>query len=96
MAATETPPLPVPKREAAPEPDGGAVLARLSVLDRFLPLWIALAMAFGLVLGSLAPSLNDGLDRLRIGTVSLPICGRTAADDVPRPGQGALRRTWAG
>ncbi len=73
MAATETPPLPVAEREAAPEPDGDAVLARLSVLDRFLPLWIALAMAFGLVLGSLVPSLNDGLDRLRVGTVSLPI-----------------------
>ncbi len=48
-------------------------MARLSTLDRFLPLWIALAMAAGLALGSLVPSLNDGLDRLRIGTVSLPI-----------------------
>jgi ACR3 family arsenite transporter len=50
-----------------------AVLARLSTLDRFLPLWIALAMAAGLALGSVAPGLNDGLDRLRVGTVSLPI-----------------------
>src|SRR5437764_2199258 len=30
-------------------------------------------MAAGLGLGGLIPSLNDGLDRLRIGTVSLPI-----------------------
>ncbi len=50
-----------------------AVLRRLSTLDRFLPLWIGLAMAAGLGLGALIPSLNDGLDRLRVGTVSLPI-----------------------
>jgi ACR3 family arsenite transporter len=51
----------------------GAVLARLSRLDRYLPLWIALAMAGGLLLGTLVPSLNDGLERLQIGTVSRPI-----------------------
>ena len=50
-----------------------AVLARLSRLDRYLPLWIGLAMVGGLVLGTLVPSLNDGLERLQIGTVSLPI-----------------------
>jgi ACR3 family arsenite transporter len=51
----------------------GAVLTRLSRLDRYLPLWIALAMAGGLVLGTLVPSLNDGLETLQVGTVSLPI-----------------------
>ena len=50
-----------------------AVLSRLSRLDRFLPLWIGLAMVTGLVLGALVPALNDQLDRLRVGTVSLPI-----------------------
>ena len=49
------------------------VLHRLSTLDRFLPLWIALAMAAGLALGSLIPGLNDFLDMLKVGTVSLPI-----------------------
>jgi ACR3 family arsenite transporter len=61
---------------AAPPPlqaESAGVVAQLSRLDRFLPLWIGLAMAAGLALGSLVPSLNDGLDRLRIGTVSLPI-----------------------
>ena len=53
--------------------DEEAVIGRLSRLDRFLPLWIALAMVGGIVLGTLIPSLNDGLDRLRVGTVSLPI-----------------------
>ena len=54
-------------------PDDQAVLARLSRLDRYLPLWIGLAMVGGLLLGTLVPSLNDGLERLQIGTVSLPI-----------------------
>jgi ACR3 family arsenite transporter len=50
-----------------------AVLSRLSRLDRFLPLWIGLAMAGGLLLGTLVPGIDDGLERLQIGTVSLPI-----------------------
>lgn len=56
-----------------PGVEEAAVLRRLSTLDRFLPVWIALAMAAGLVLGALVPSVSDGLDRLRVGTVSLPI-----------------------
>ena len=63
--------------ESPPRPaqDAGhdAVVAKLSTLDRFLPLWIALAMVAGVGLGSLIPQLNDWLDELRIGTVSLPI-----------------------
>ena len=63
-----------PGRVTAPGPAPTAgVVSRLSTLDRFLPLWIALAMVVGLGLGTLVPSLNDGLDRLRVGTVSLPI-----------------------
>ena len=58
---------------ASTVPDGEAVLARLSRLDRLLPLWIGLAMVGGLVLGALAPGQNDQLDRLQVGTVSLPI-----------------------
>ena len=50
-----------------------AVIGRLSTLNRFLPLWIALAMAGGLALGSLVPGLNGFLDKLKVGTVSLPI-----------------------
>jgi ACR3 family arsenite transporter len=48
-------------------------LARLSVVDRFLPVWILLAMALGLGLGRLIPDLNDWLDTVKIGSVSLPI-----------------------
>ncbi len=69
MAATEA-----VRPPATPAPaDDAAVLRKLSTLDRFLPLWIALAMGVGLGLGSLIPSLNNGLDKLRVGTVSLPI-----------------------
>jgi ACR3 family arsenite transporter len=60
---------------AAPpaEPQPARVVTRLSTLDRFLPLWIGLAMAAGLGLGTLVPSLNDRLSELQIGSVSLPI-----------------------
>jgi arsenite transporter len=64
---------PVSRPAAAATTDEAAVLRRLSTLDRFLPLWIGLAMGAGLGLGALIPSLNDGLDHLRVGTVSLPI-----------------------
>jgi len=48
-------------------------LARLSAVDRFLPVWILAAMALGLGLGWLIPDLNDWLDTVKIGSVSLPI-----------------------
>jgi ACR3 family arsenite transporter len=54
-------------------PSAEAVLARLPLLDRFLPLWILLAMGTGLALGRLIPDLNDALDTISIGSVSLPI-----------------------
>ena len=52
---------------------GTPVLARLSTLDRFLPVWIVAAMAAGLLLGRLVPGLDDALDAVRVGDVSLPI-----------------------
>jgi ACR3 family arsenite transporter len=49
------------------------VLRRLSRLDRYLPLWIGLAMVTGLILGTVVPDIDEGLERLQVGTVSLPI-----------------------
>lgn len=46
---------------------------RLSVLDRFLTLWIFAAMALGVALGSLFPRLPGALDALSIGATNLPI-----------------------
>ena len=49
------------------------VMARLSRLDRFLPVWIGAAMAAGLLLGRLVPGLNSALNRVAIHGTSLPI-----------------------
>lgn len=49
------------------------VLSRLSRLDRFLPVWVMAAMVLGLGLGRAIPSLAGGLDRIQVGSVSLPI-----------------------
>ena len=56
-----------------PPPSAEPALAGLSVVDRFLPVWIITAMALGLGLGRLIPNLNDWLDTVKIGTVSMPI-----------------------
>lgn len=50
-----------------------AVVARLSLLNRFLPVWIVTAMVLGLVLGRVVTGLDEVLDRVKIDTVSLPI-----------------------
>jgi len=49
------------------------VAAQLSTLDRFLPVWIGLAMLVGLLLGRLVPGLGDVLSRIQVAGVSLPI-----------------------
>ncbi|MDZ5661203.1 ACR3 family arsenite efflux transporter [Nocardioides sp. S-58] len=51
----------------------GEVVDRLSTLDRFLPLWIGLAMAGGLLLGRTVPGIDDALSAVEVGGVSLPI-----------------------
>ncbi|MEV7428364.1 ACR3 family arsenite efflux transporter [Nocardioides sp. NPDC092400] len=46
---------------------------RLSTLDRYLPVWIGLAMAAGLLLGRAVGGLDDALAAVEVGSVSLPI-----------------------
>jgi ACR3 family arsenite transporter len=53
--------------------DGSAVIGKLSLLDRFLPVWIAAAMAVGLLLGRQVPSLKSVLNHVALDGISLPI-----------------------
>jgi arsenical-resistance protein len=50
-----------------------AVVGKLSRLDQFLPVWIGIAMAVGLLLGRLIPGLNSALNHVEIDGISLPI-----------------------
>jgi ACR3 family arsenite transporter len=50
-----------------------ASAGRLSTLDRFLPVWIGLAMAVGLIAGRSVPGLGATLDAVQIDGISLPI-----------------------
>jgi ACR3 family arsenite transporter len=58
-----------PGTASAPDHDA----PRLSTLDRFLPVWIGLAMLVGLVLGRLVPGLGGALSAVEVEGVSLPI-----------------------
>ncbi|UKY49984.1 ACR3 family arsenite efflux transporter [Streptomyces inhibens] len=51
----------------------GTVATRLSFLDRFLTVWILLAMVAGLSLGRLVPGLGGALAEVTVAGVSLPI-----------------------
>jgi ACR3 family arsenite transporter len=70
---TTTAPLSTGNCERLAEPLPTSVVKRLSMLDRFLPLWIFAAMALGLLLGRAFPSLGTALDRVKVAGVSVPI-----------------------
>ena len=47
--------------------------AGLSLLDRYLTIWIFAAMALGIALGSLVPAVPRALDAMSVGSTSIPI-----------------------
>ncbi|MGJ0203247.1 ACR3 family arsenite efflux transporter [Leucobacter sp. gxy201] len=48
-------------------------MRRMSMLDRWLPLWIGLAMVAGLLLGRCIPGVSGLLARMEVGGISVPI-----------------------
>lgn len=55
------------------EPAQGQQVRGLSTLDRYLTLWIFLAMGLGLGIGFLFPGIASWIAGLQIGTTSIPI-----------------------
>lgn len=49
------------------------VVGKLSLLDRFLPIWIFAAMGLGIGLGRVFPGLGAALDTFKVAGVSVPI-----------------------
>jgi len=48
-------------------------MKKLSFLDRYLTLWIFLAMGLGVILGNFVPAFSQVLNSMSIGTTSIPI-----------------------
>ena len=49
------------------------VIKKLSFLDRYLTLWIFLAIGFGIAIGYFLPGVSDFIIGLQVGTTSIPI-----------------------
>lgn len=66
----------VPSGETPQDEGGGqetSLVKSLSFLDRFLALWILLAMALGIILGYFVPDTQDVLNTADFVGVSVPI-----------------------
>ncbi len=46
---------------------------QLSFLDRYLTLWIFVAMGIGILLSVTMPNIGEALEAMSIGTTSIPI-----------------------
>lgn len=81
---------PVPTTGASPDAENGinsdvpvrpqSMFKSLGILDRFLAVWIFLAMAVGIILGALVDSVGPALQKGEFVGVSVPIgkfCSRS-------------------
>lgn len=57
---------------------------RLSFLDRYLTLWIFIAMALGVALGYFIPSFSTAIDSMSSGTTNIPGVDLFACCTLPR------------
>lgn len=46
---------------------------RMKFLDRYLTLWIFIAMGLGVLIGNIFPGISDGMDQLSVGTTNIPL-----------------------
>lgn len=46
---------------------------RMKFLDRYLTLWIFIAMGLGVLIGNVFPGISDSIDQLSIGTTNIPL-----------------------
>lgn len=73
--APHNPPTDIEKQkiEETIEPDKVSTIKGLGWLDRFLAIWIILAMAIGILLGNFVPETGPALEKGKFVGVSVPI-----------------------
>ena len=62
-----------PSKQPVPPTGEAGTGRRLSFLDRFLTLWIFLAMGLGVALGYAVPGFNRAINAWNVGTTSVPL-----------------------
>ena len=62
----------------------GSAYRQLGILDRFLAVWIFLAMAIGIILGNFVPETGPALQRGKFVGVSVPI-GKYSSSSLHDP-----------